>query len=129
MSFEMNSENIFFLFEFQTLVILMRELLDKQRPAKPSTEAGGDGKRLIVVLCESSLETVKVGSGKEGRYALLNCDDHGHILAKHKRYFIFPLPQRPFKMSTRYHPPMSTHAPRLSLKQGRSTTSVRTYRR
>ncbi|KAI8823722.1 Alpha/beta knot methyltransferase [Fimicolochytrium jonesii] len=40
-------------------------------------------KRLIVVLEQASLETVKLGKGKEGHYALLNCDDHHHILKKH----------------------------------------------
>lgn len=34
---------------------------------------------------QASLETVKVGSGKDGRYALLNCDDHQNILKKHNR--------------------------------------------
>jgi rRNA small subunit pseudouridine methyltransferase Nep1 len=37
--------------------------------------------RLIVVLEKACLETVK--SGKN--YELLNCDDHAHILKKHKR--------------------------------------------
>ena len=37
--------------------------------------------RLIVVLEGASLETVKVGKG----YELLNCDDHAHVLKKHKR--------------------------------------------
>ena len=37
--------------------------------------------RLIVVLEGAALETVKVGKG----YELLNCDDHAHILKKHKR--------------------------------------------
>lgn len=39
--------------------------------------------RLIVVLDNCSLETVKLGKGKEGHYALLNSDDHGHLLKKH----------------------------------------------
>ncbi|KAI8607921.1 Alpha/beta knot methyltransferase, partial [Chytriomyces sp. MP71] len=42
-------------------------------------------KRLIVVLEQASLETVKLGKGKEGHYALLNCDDHHHLLKKHNR--------------------------------------------
>ena len=42
-------------------------------------------KRLIVVLEQCSLETVKLGKGKEGHYSLLNCDDHHHLLKKHNR--------------------------------------------
>ena len=38
--------------------------------------------RLIVILDNCSLETVKLGKGKEGHYALLNSDDHGHLLKK-----------------------------------------------
>jgi rRNA small subunit pseudouridine methyltransferase Nep1 len=41
--------------------------------------------RLIVVLEQSSLETVKLGKGKEGHFQLLNSDDHSHILKKHNR--------------------------------------------
>jgi hypothetical protein len=37
--------------------------------------------RLIVVLEKACLETVKVGNN----YELLNCDDHTHILKKHKK--------------------------------------------
>ena len=37
--------------------------------------------RVIVVLERASLETVKAGKS----YELLNCDDHAHILKKHKR--------------------------------------------
>ena len=44
-----------------------------------------NSRRLIVVLMNASLETVKLGKGKEGHYALLNCDDHGHILKKSNR--------------------------------------------
>ncbi|KCV67222.1 hypothetical protein H696_06358, partial [Fonticula alba] len=40
-------------------------------------------KRLIVILDGASLETVKVG--KSGKYELLNCDDHHHILSRAKR--------------------------------------------
>lgn len=60
-------------------------------PVAPSTKKKGNNAsssnntRLIVVLCQSSLETVKVGSGKEGRYALLNCDDHAGILLRNKK--------------------------------------------
>ena len=37
--------------------------------------------RVVVVLEKACLETVKAGKG----YELLNCDDHAHILKKHKR--------------------------------------------
>jgi rRNA small subunit pseudouridine methyltransferase Nep1 len=37
--------------------------------------------RLIVVLEKACLETVKAGNN----YELLNCDDHTHILKKHKK--------------------------------------------
>ncbi|KAJ3051651.1 Ribosomal RNA small subunit methyltransferase mra1 [Rhizoclosmatium sp. JEL0117] len=63
------------------------EFLRPQLPpktAKTATEKATQ-KRLIVVLEQASLETVKLGKGKEGHYALLNCDDHGHILKKNKR--------------------------------------------
>ncbi|KAI9362930.1 Alpha/beta knot methyltransferase [Zopfochytrium polystomum] len=42
-------------------------------------------RRLIVVLEQASLETVKLGKGKEGHYALLNADDHYNILKKNDR--------------------------------------------
>ncbi|TPX31985.1 hypothetical protein SmJEL517_g04832 [Synchytrium microbalum] len=55
-------------------------------PKLPKTKLEKDNaKRLIVVLEQASLETVKLGKGKEGHYALLNCDDHQHILRKHGR--------------------------------------------
>ncbi|KAI9023384.1 Alpha/beta knot methyltransferase [Hyaloraphidium curvatum] len=38
--------------------------------------------RLIVVLSAASLESIKLGKGKEERYALLNCDDHVGYLKK-----------------------------------------------
>ncbi|TPX48712.1 hypothetical protein SeMB42_g01114 [Synchytrium endobioticum] len=41
--------------------------------------------RLIVVLSHASLETVKLGTGKDGHYGLLNCDDHQHLIRKHGR--------------------------------------------
>lgn len=51
-------------------------------PKLPKTEADkANSDRLIVVLDRACLETVKVGKG----YELLNCDDHAHILKKHKR--------------------------------------------
>ncbi|KAJ3222369.1 Ribosomal RNA small subunit methyltransferase mra1 [Clydaea vesicula] len=64
----------------------MELLSEVKAPKIPKSQGEKEmQKRLIVVLSQASLETVKVGSGKEGRYALLNCDDHQHILAKHKR--------------------------------------------
>jgi rRNA small subunit pseudouridine methyltransferase Nep1 len=55
------------------------------KPARPPKAAKKDEKRLIVVLEQASLETVKLGKGKEGHYQLLNCDDHQHILKKNNR--------------------------------------------
>jgi rRNA small subunit pseudouridine methyltransferase Nep1 len=47
-----------------------------------STKADREkGKRVIVVMERASLEIVKRGAD----YQLLNCDDHGHIMRKHKR--------------------------------------------
>ncbi|KAJ1969612.1 18S rRNA pseudouridine methyltransferase [Dimargaris xerosporica] len=43
--------------------------------------------RLIVVLEQASLEIYKVGKEKDGKYQLLNCDDHSHILRKLNRDF------------------------------------------
>lgn len=55
-------------------------------PRLPKTVSEkSQAKRLIVVLMESSLETVRLGSKNEGHYALLNCDDHHHILKKNGR--------------------------------------------
>ncbi|RKO87088.1 Alpha/beta knot methyltransferase [Blyttiomyces helicus] len=61
--------------------------MDAPKPPKiPKTPLEKDSaKRLIVVLEQASLETVKLGKGKEGHYALLNCDDHHHILKKNNR--------------------------------------------
>ncbi|KAJ1567575.1 Ribosomal RNA small subunit methyltransferase mra1 [Cladochytrium tenue] len=42
-------------------------------------------RRLIVVLEQASLETVRLGRGKESHYALLNADDHFSILKKSGR--------------------------------------------
>eukprot|EP00288_Rhodomonas_lens_P013349 CAMPEP_0177707780 /NCGR_PEP_ID=MMETSP0484_2-20121128/9932_1 /TAXON_ID=354590 /ORGANISM="Rhodomonas lens, Strain RHODO" /LENGTH=261 /DNA_ID=CAMNT_0019219313 /DNA_START=11 /DNA_END=794 /DNA_ORIENTATION=- len=53
-----------------------------EAPKVPKTPAEKDSaQRLIVVLERASLETVKAGKS----YELLNCDDHAHILKKHKR--------------------------------------------
>ncbi|KAJ2997110.1 Ribosomal RNA small subunit methyltransferase mra1 [Globomyces sp. JEL0801] len=63
------------------------DLLKEQKAPKiPKTKTEkANTKRLIVVLQQASLETVKLGKGKEGHYALLNCDDHHHILKKNNR--------------------------------------------
>lgn len=63
------------------------ELLQPQKPPKvpKSLKDKTSQQRLIVVLEQASLETVKLGKGKEGHYQLLNCDDHHHILKKHGR--------------------------------------------
>ncbi|QSL64422.1 hypothetical protein MERGE_001723 [Pneumocystis wakefieldiae] len=54
-------------------------------PIQP-TIASKEGRRhLIVVLEKASLEIYKVGGSKEGRYSLLNCDDHQGILKKMNR--------------------------------------------
>lgn len=64
------------------------EFLQRQKPPKiPKTsQEKENAKRLIVVLMEASLETVKLGgsnkTAKDGHYALLNCDDHQHVLRK-----------------------------------------------
>jgi len=64
-----------------------RLLVDADKPPKlPKTAAQKDAaRRVIVVLCGANLETVKVGHGKEQRYALLNCDDHQGVLKKHNK--------------------------------------------
>lgn len=41
--------------------------------------------RLIVVLSSATVESIKLGKGKDERYALLNCDDHVGYLKKHNR--------------------------------------------
>jgi rRNA small subunit pseudouridine methyltransferase Nep1 len=63
------------------------EFLQPAKPPKtPKTPHEKDTqRRLIVVLEQASLETVKLGKGKEGHYALLNADDHHHLLKKHNR--------------------------------------------
>jgi rRNA small subunit pseudouridine methyltransferase Nep1 len=58
-------------------------LRPQQAPEVP--KGNSQQKRLIVVLEQASLETVKLGKGKEGHYGLLNCDDHHHLLKKHGR--------------------------------------------
>ncbi|KAJ3314016.1 hypothetical protein HDV04_001322 [Boothiomyces sp. JEL0838] len=63
------------------------DLLKEQKPPKVPKSASEKAatKRLIVVLEQASLETVKLGKGKEGHYVLMNCDDHHHILKKEGR--------------------------------------------
>lgn len=65
----------------------MEFLKENVAPKIPKTklEQTKQTQRLIVVLEQASLETVKLGKGKEGHYALLNCDDHHHILKKNNR--------------------------------------------
>lgn len=54
-----------------------------QAPKIPKTAAEKEKtRRLIVVLEQATLETLKVGKKKEGNYQLLNVDDHLHILKK-----------------------------------------------
>ncbi|KND00131.1 18S rRNA pseudouridine methyltransferase [Spizellomyces punctatus DAOM BR117] len=60
----------------------MNSIAKPPAPPKVAKEKS-TAKRLIVVLQQASLETVKLGKGKEGHYALLNCDDHHHLLKKH----------------------------------------------
>ena len=63
------------------------EFLQEPKPPKvPKTlKEKNNSQRLIVVLEQASLETIKLGKGKEGHYALLNVDDHSHILRKNNR--------------------------------------------
>ncbi|KAJ3268210.1 Ribosomal RNA small subunit methyltransferase mra1, partial [Borealophlyctis nickersoniae] len=65
----------------------MQSLLTDPKPPKiPKTPLEKEtSRRLIVVLEQASLETVKLGKGKEGHYQLLNCDDHHHLLKKNGR--------------------------------------------
>ncbi|KAI9011198.1 Ribosomal RNA small subunit methyltransferase mra1 [Gaertneriomyces sp. JEL0708] len=62
----------------------MNSIAKSQAAPKPAKEKSTQ-KRLIVVLQQASLETVKLGKGKEGHYALLNCDDHHHLLKKYNK--------------------------------------------
>ena len=57
-----------------------------QAPKIPKTEIEKENsRRLIVVLEQATLETLKIGKNKEGNYQLLNVDDHLHILKKNNR--------------------------------------------
>ena len=73
-----------------TIKTAMEFLQKAKAPKVPKTPQEKDNaKRLIVVLMQSSLETVKVGGrkkeSKDGHYALLNCDDHQGILKKNNK--------------------------------------------
>ncbi|KAI8137484.1 Alpha/beta knot methyltransferase [Fennellomyces sp. T-0311] len=57
-----------------------------QAPKVPKTQIEKENtRRLIVVLEQATLETLKIGKNKEGNYQLLNVDDHLHILKKNNR--------------------------------------------
>ncbi|KAI7852151.1 Alpha/beta knot methyltransferase [Circinella umbellata] len=57
-----------------------------QAPKIPKTQIEKENsRRLIVVLEQATLETLKIGKNKEGNYQLLNVDDHLHILKKNNR--------------------------------------------
>lgn len=57
-----------------------------QAPKIPKTAIEKENaRRLIVILEEATLETLKIGKNKEGHYQLLNVDDHLHILKKNNR--------------------------------------------
>lgn len=58
-----------------------RKSLNPDEPKLPQTPTENTGPRLIVILENASLETVKVGKD----YQLLNCDDHRTLLRKRKR--------------------------------------------
>ncbi|WVO16677.1 hypothetical protein L204_104357 [Cryptococcus depauperatus] len=66
------------------------DFVPKQATVPKSTEDKENTRRLIVVLSQACLEAYKISSGtagknasgKEAKYALLNCDDHQGILAK-----------------------------------------------
>ncbi|KAJ1913310.1 18S rRNA pseudouridine methyltransferase [Tieghemiomyces parasiticus] len=61
----------------------LNQHLVPQAPRLPKTAQEKEAaRRLIVVLEQATLEIYKVGNDKEGRYQLLNCDDHKHILRK-----------------------------------------------
>ena len=87
---KMSNERRFSFLSFLSFFIIVRSIffiMDLlQAPKAPKIPNPTDSsKRLIVVLEQASLETVKLGKGKEGHYSLLNCDDHHHLLKKHGR--------------------------------------------
>ncbi|WVQ81789.1 hypothetical protein IAT38_003914 [Cryptococcus sp. DSM 104549] len=66
------------------------DFVPKQATVPKTNEEKENTRRLIVVLSQACLEAYKISSGsggknasgKEAKYALLNCDDHQGILAK-----------------------------------------------
>jgi rRNA small subunit pseudouridine methyltransferase Nep1 len=57
--------------------------------------------KLIVILENATLETVKVGKGR-GDYQLLNCDDHHTILRNNGRNIADSRPDITHQVSDRY---------------------------
>ncbi|OLL24457.1 Ribosomal RNA small subunit methyltransferase NEP1 [Neolecta irregularis DAH-3] len=54
-----------------------------QQPRPPVTPAQKENtQRLIVVLAEACLQTIKVGKATDQKFQLLNCDDHQGLLRK-----------------------------------------------
>ncbi|KAL7751634.1 18S rRNA pseudouridine methyltransferase [Sorochytrium milnesiophthora] len=51
-------------------------------PADAPPKDAAASSRLIVVLSQATLETVRIGKSKDAKYQLLNSDDHIHILRK-----------------------------------------------
>ncbi|KTW27745.1 hypothetical protein T552_02184 [Pneumocystis carinii B80] len=54
-------------------------------PIRPKIASIEGSRRLIVVLEKACLEIYKIGGKKEGKYYLLNCDEHQGILKKMNR--------------------------------------------
>lgn len=54
---------------------------------KPINHLDKDTKRMVVVLCKASLETIKIGSKKnqDAKFELLNSDDHKTVIKKMKK--------------------------------------------
>ncbi|KAK8847515.1 hypothetical protein IAR55_005373 [Kwoniella newhampshirensis] len=71
-------------------VIPRADFVPKQATVPKTNEDKENTRRLIVVLSQACLEAYRISSGsggknasgKEAKYALLNCDDHQGILAK-----------------------------------------------
>lgn len=84
-----------------------------QAPKVPKTNAEKEKtRRLIVVLEQATLETLKVGKAKEGSYQLLNVDDHLHILKKNGREAYEARPDITHQVRSGSHPkdaPFSLH--------------------
>jgi rRNA small subunit pseudouridine methyltransferase Nep1 len=61
-------------------------MASKDAPRIPKTPKEKESTpRLIVVLSSATLESIKLGKGKDERYALLNCDDHVGYLKKYNK--------------------------------------------